>query len=782
MKTLLFTLLFSIPLFAQNIVINEVQSSNVNTLEDEEGDYPDWIEFYNPTEETVDLTGYMLTDTWDEIKWSFPSGSIAPNDFLVVFASGKNRAFPNLHTSFKINSDGETIILTDPDSNVIDTLEAFTSDKNVSYARIPDGQDSLDFCYTPTPNAPNSLVSYNPLNISHPSAFYSAEISLNIAAQKEENTIHYTLDGSLPTPQSSIFQDSLLISKNTLLPISLSTIPTTPLEGPDYWVDFVWKPPQSPLPQAQVLRYQSFQDGQANSPVYTHTYFLQDDVNDPFDFCVLSLVTDSIHLFSQETGIYVPGSTFENHEDAWWEYWPQGNYYGLGKVWERPAYLSFFEEDGTLGFEQNIGLRIKGFGSAALPQKSFNVFARTEYGNNEINYPIFTDNLLNTYKRLSLRNSGNDFLQTHFRDALLQSLLTDLDLETQAFRPSILFINGEYWGIYNIRERYTRHYFESYFGVEKYDLDLLENQLVIEEGDSLAFQAMWDYIESHDLSKDQHYDFIANQLDIDNCIDYHIAQIFLGNYDWPGNNVAVWRQRSTNGKWRWLTFDLDLAFGFLKEGNLGYEANSLRLATEAGSEVWPNFDWSTLLFRNLLKQTDFQNRFLERFEFHLNHTFHRDTLLNRINDFERLYETAMPSHIQRWGYPRRMESWRGEINVMREFAMKRACFVKAQLLDFFDLEHFGYDCGVNDSLFVSEPIQIFPNPASTSTRIVLGVETIRTTSLFLYNTQGKIVLEKQQDLHEGINIIEVELENLPSGVYFLRMTDVMNQTFKLVVR
>jgi len=295
----------------------------------------------------------------------------------------------------------------------------------------------------------------------------------------------------------------------------------------------------------------------------------------------------------------------------------------------------------------------------------------------------------------------------------------------------------------------------------------------------MAFQAIHDYIDLHDLSDNDHYEFIANQLDIDNCIDYHIAEIFFGNYDWPGNNVGMWRQRSTNGKWRWVVFDLDLAFGFLKENNLSYQANNLLIATTEGSNSWPNFDWSTLVFRNLLKNESFKNQFLDRFAFHLNNTFHVDTLLNRINHFQGLYEQEMPLQIQRWSYPKSMESWNSEINVMREFAQKRHCFVKAQLINFFDLEDFPYQCEPSEAPLAD--FNIYPNPAQQMTHIVVEAPADLTTPILLYNTTGKIVLQLNKNLQQGINIIDIAIEQLPQGIYFVDIPLLVNPTLKLVV-
>jgi hypothetical protein len=184
-------------------------------------------------------------------------------------------------------------------------------------------------------------------------------------------------------------------------------------------------------------------------------FFIGDELYERYNFPVFSLVTDSLNLFQYDTGIYIPGVKFE---EIGWQWYPYGNYRERGRDWERISHISFFEENRNLIFETNSGIRVRGSGSACNPQKSLGIYFRNEYGVNKIDYQIFEDSNVQFFKRLILRSSGNDMLKTHFRDAVLTELLKPLDLELQNFRPAILFINGEYWGIHGIREKLDEYY------------------------------------------------------------------------------------------------------------------------------------------------------------------------------------------------------------------------------------------------------------------------------------------------------------------------------------
>ena len=193
---------------------------------------------------------------------------------------------------------------------------------------------------------------------------------------------------------------------------------------------------------------------------------------------------------------------------------------------------------------QGVGVRVHGNATRALRMKSLRLYARSSFGASSFAYPIFLDQSLAAYYRLILRNSGNDFGYAMFRDAAIQAIVAPLGFDTQAYRPAALFINGEFWGIHNIRERFDKYYLGEVYGVDRDNIDLLEDYGVVEEGDNLHYVALLNFIRSNGAAGEVQYRHIETQMDVNNYADYQISQIFARNTDWPGNNIAYWRLRT----------------------------------------------------------------------------------------------------------------------------------------------------------------------------------------------------------------------------------------------
>ena len=212
-------------------------------------------------------------------------------------------------------------------------------------------------------------------------------------------------------------------------------------------------------------------------------------------------------MFDYENGIYIPG---RRHDDDGWAWWPHGNYHNRGIEWEREMHISYFQENGELVLDTDAGMRMRGLGSTSNPQKSFNVYFRNDYGLKVANLSLFPDSASEKFKRLTFRNSGHDFLQTHFKDALLQRIAEPLDLDLQAFKPAILYINGEYWGIHNIREKYDEHHFNYQYGVDPDEVNVLGICGEIEEGENSEYLELLTYLNDHDLDDQENYDYVSD--------------------------------------------------------------------------------------------------------------------------------------------------------------------------------------------------------------------------------------------------------------------------------
>jgi hypothetical protein len=722
---------------SQPLVINEVMASNATTIGDEDGDFEDWVELYNPGGQVIHLIGYGLSDDYDNpFRWIFPDVAIHPGEFLLVWASGKNRSQPGgpLHTNFAISATGEEVLITRPDGVRLDELPPTPIPIDISFGRQPDGGEHWYFFNEPTPGAPNTGEGFydilEPPVFSKEGGFYTESFALSISHPEPDVTIVYTLDGSEPSInnidgttyfyknsypmqpgspmgdfltesyQSLLYDGSISVYNRSDTPDKLSQMAST-VQVPYYF-------PQEPVFKAMIVRARAYKEGMMPGDVATHSYFITADGASKFSLPVISVATQEDNLFDYEKGIYTPGIDadqwrLDNPDNPFG--WPfPGNYRRRGDEVEYPAHFELFEiPDGSRAVARDVGLRIHGGATRAFPMKSLRIYARNVYGHSHFFYPFFESRPHSLYKRLILRNSGNDFMtnvdpwsvkETMFRDAAIQEIMRPLHVETQAYQPAIVFLNGEYWGIQNIRERYDKHFLERVYGVDPENIDLLTSKDVPQEGDNLHYKATLQYIEEHGLEEVMHYEYIQTRIDVENYIDYNIANIYSDNTDWPGNNIDFWRLRTItympnspfghDGRWRWLLFDMDFGFGLRSINN--YAHNTLAFAAEADGEGWPNPPWSTLLFRNFLENHDFRIQFINRFADLLNTAFLPERTTGVINTFKDDIRDEIVVHLDRWGYPDAYDLWKENVQVMLDFALKRPMHQKEHIRNFFHLD------------------------------------------------------------------------------------------------
>lgn len=564
---------------------------------------------------------------------------------MFVFASGKDKYETYLHSNFKIDRLGEPIILTDNNGVTCDEFPAAEIPVDMSMGRYPDGDTNIVIFVKPTPNSNNNSTVFpgytDEVNFSHSGGFYSGGISLSLSSNNQAAEIRYTDDGSEPTSSSNLYSSPLQIT------------------------------------QTKVVRARTFKDGIISSIITTQTFFINESVTMP----VVSLSTNPANLWDEDLGIYVPGRN-ANEAGRVANYWND---------WERPVHVEFYEEDGIRGFSIDAGIQIFGWGARQNAQKSFSIMMRDKYGFPELNYHLFPASPINKFTSFLLRAGGNDWNKLLFRDAFAQSLVAGHNLDLQDFRPAIVLINGDYWGIYDIGEKLNEDYLESHWGIDKENVDIISRYWrrdypVVVEGDDFAFLEMENFLRVNDMSVAANYEYARSLIDIDNLLDYLAAHIYFANYDWPGNNNKNWREKVPDAKWRWFMYDMDWTFGF--DNNSSYSFNTLDHATNPFGTGWPNPAFTTLIFRKLFENREFQNDFINRMADFMNTNFKEDVAQYKLNEMENLFRPEMPAHIKRWapegGIPS-MNSWENEIAKVKEFIEKRQTFIRQHLSDEFDL-------------------------------------------------------------------------------------------------
>lgn len=668
-----------IPAQTPNIIINEFLTSNAHINYDPDyKNYSDWFELYNNENYAVNLNGYYLSDDLtNPTKWRITNDLIIEaKGYLIFWADDEEN---NVHTNFKLNMDGEQIGIYMPDGSIVDEVTYNTQQTDISFGRNPNNENEWLYYSNPTPDTINNTVGYTEIvNCSQPifsesSGFYTNDLSLEITADSDAE-IRYTLDGSEPNENSEKYTVPINIYNRIGEPNYFSEIPTNINQYS--WMQS-WVPPIGEVRKATIIRARTFSPGKMPSNIVTHTYFigsLGSEIKSAFkQISVISLVSDEKHLFSDSAGIYVPGISYTGKQG-------EGNYM---KEWNRPAQIQFFNESGDLKISQEVDIRTQGSTSQINPQKGLHIIARGKYGLSTIDYPLFKNskskaNKLTSFKRFIIRAWGSPGWNTGMlNDALAQTSYAKSSLDIQDYRPTIVFINGEYWGLQGIREANKNpYYFEGHYGIDKDDpgIDLLVGGTSIyhiDEGDDKHWRNMIEFISDNDLSITQNYKYIKTQMDVNNFIDYIGHCVYFAKKDWPLTNEAFWRPRTTGGRWKWIQYDMDTCLS-------GLDYNMMDHISIGTNERPPHH-----LFMELIQNQQFKFKFINWFLDRINSDFSPEIIHNHYNEMLNELYPYLEEHQKRWG---RLGSNFGTFTTfIRNFISKRPGYMQSHLQSYFNL-------------------------------------------------------------------------------------------------
>ncbi len=736
--------------FAQDVVINEIMSSNVNTIADDFGEYPDWVEIYNNSSQDINIGQWFLSDDENDLdKWMFPDTTILPGHFLLVFCSGRDTLSGYLHSRFKISSLGEEIILCNENEIIVDEFEPVELANDISFGRMTDGNPEKNRFYVSSPGYSNSNnFELAEISFSHDAGFYD-NIDLELQSASTEGQIYYTLNSNEPRPGSPgtfLYESILSLSGAQNSPAIYSYIPTTPQDNSGY---YEWQMPQGDIEKHMVVRARVFSGDQALCNVYSNTYFLGDDIMERFSLPVLSIVADSISLFDYDTGIYVPG---KYHIEGVVK---SGNYSERGDAWERKGTIEYFSETGELLLEQDLGIRLHGNITRAAPQKGIQFFPRSSYdGNGRMGFPFFEELPFDSYKRIIARSVYSAHNYSIVRDEIAQDIAKNLNVHYQQWQPVVVFVNGEYWGIQVLREKQNEYYLEQHFNIDPDNVDVIGLWGVAENGDLEEHDNLEYFIENNDLSVPENYEEIKEMIDVPAYIDYYIAEIFFTNSDWPGNNYLKWREKGEGNKWGWFLFDLDASMKYVGFNGLTHAAGD--------SLNGFNPEWSTRLFKAMLQSEEFEDRFVSRFVYVMNNDFNPEVSVPVVDKWEALIENEIGNTSSRWGMPYNIWAWRDSLESIRQFLTYRSCYQKSHLEEYFGIDSLDVPCvNLIPDDTVEVLMKVFPNPARNT---VYLSSSQRFQSWEIYDMAGVFVKRgKGRDhLHD-----EIDISDMSRGIYTL---------------
>lgn len=644
-QTLATLLLISLPFFGfSQVVINEYSASNRDIVADQNGDYEDYIELYNTSASAVNLGGYYLTDDYtDLMKWTFPASvSISANGFLRVWASSKDMVQGSyIHTNFKLTQTKfEHLALSDPSGIIIDSVSLQLTQKNHSRGRIPNGAANWGVFSAPTPGASNgsgyTAYAVRPV-MDIAQGFYPGAQTVTITDSDPNVTIRYTLDGSAPTATSTVYS----------APITVST--------------------------TQVIRATAFstQTGILPSFTETNTYFI--NVTHDSRYYVISLSS----------------TEFDDLFNSW-------------GTWDIDAYLEFYGKDRALESEGEGKVDPHGNDSWAFPQKGIDFEMEDDYGyDHTIDYPIFTVQDRDNYDHIILKAGASDNYPfswgsgggCHLRDAFVQTLAQkfELDMDYRTYEPVIMYINGQYWGLYEIREKMDEPDFtDHYYNQGENDIDVLAfwGGLNIKYGSDTAWNNLYFYMMNNPLNVAANYQHVDERLNIPGFIDYCIFNTYIVNSDWISWNTMWWRGRNPNGertKWTYCLWDEDNVFG-LGQNYSGWPTTNYTADPCDLQSVFSNAgpDMGTMdMLTKLMVNEDFKSAYINRYADLMNTVLNCDTVESVLQDFIDILTPEMPGQIARWGGS--MTGWQNNLNFIENYINGRCSYIDSALVDCYDL-------------------------------------------------------------------------------------------------
>ena len=758
MKHIFFIIFFLFSLFSPSlsakIWINELMQSNIDFLRDDLHEFPDsWIELYNDSDSPVNMQNWVISDNSSyKNGWKISiSVSISPKSYLLIYA---DKASQGLHTNFRLDSGkGGAIYLFNASGQQIDAITNIPKQPapNIAWGRISDGNASWAYFVAATPKSANTGKTSTTVlptpNFSQAGGVFknSVTVSLSLPAFVPQgvtlSNIHYTLDNSEPTASSPAYTGNLNISQTTVV-------------------------------RAKIIHSDYLTD---RSKVHTYIISTKD-----FPLPVISISTDPSYLWDDEFGIYCKGNGKYGLTGNGVDYKANWN-----NDWRRPINFEYFPEGSNSSvLNQLCEMRISGGWSRSNPQKSFIVYGNKRFGpDKRFEYDLFKEKLNQEIKSFMIRNSGNDFWYTHFRDAAIQLFMGGkVDVDYQAYQPAIFYLNGNYWGIQNLRERSDEDFVLANYATE--DIDMFENWWELKAGDWTALNQLTS--ELNKSSSQRNYTWIMEQIDIDEFINCMILQIYVANTDFLSNynnNIVLWRPRKTGGKWRFILKDTDQGLGTpWKNNNVTYNALNIQ---------YNNDSWK--LFTALLTQDSFRKKFYSRFAIYMGDLLHYSSTSQVIDSIQKIVEPAMQDHLTRWipeMWWRDMNSWRGDVDYMKNWCLGRNVEVYKHLRDFFNLgtimkvtfeTESGLvgtpvvfindvrmrDSGLNASYFQKEKIELryegsTPLYAWEITQIVDGVTTVDT--YFQQNLSYQIV--------EKCTSVKIKLVNNPNSLTKLKLSKI----------
>ncbi len=611
------------------LVINEVCSSNDEAFIDNNGDSPDWIELYNNTDSPISLDGYFVSDNLDySYKWQMPNRTIAAGEYLIILADGQDNP-DELRTSFKLAKLGEEVTLRSADKRLVDHMIIPQLKSDISYGRVNGNLEYL----TPSPLAANAV-----------------------------SDIQIRLDIPTPTVAGGIYQGSVTLDFSSLGEVHYKYNNRSKKD------EFIYSGESITLSETTVICYWADADGYLDSPIQCETYFIDVDHSLP----LLSVVGDSIDLFSFEEGLF----EFGPNAEAEWPHWG-ANFWSND---EKPVHFQYYM-DGKIVFEEDAALQIHGGReSRTNPMRSFRMVAN-QYADQRFEYPFYSSKPeLDAVKKIVVRNASGDFNAAHLRDGFLSKLATTkgLNVDALGYEPVVCYLNGSYFGVVGLREKADEYYINQNYGLELNTFSVIDVDTAVVHGSSSDFVDMHDFIWNNDMSIEENFEKAKSLLDINSFIDYFVYEMGLNNKAWPQHNIRFWKPDTDGGKWRYILYDMDIAMYRWPWTKYDQDLLGLKMVEYVDTNKHVN------IFKSLMGNTSFRQDYSNRHQDLFNTLLGEKQFAEELDKMVDILDPEMPRQFQT--YPGSYDDWLFYyIDRMHTYIQERPTYARFFMNEYFQL-------------------------------------------------------------------------------------------------
>lgn len=614
---------------AQGLVINEIMAVNDKTIKDGFGEAEDWIELYNGGDKEINIGGmYFSDDPLKPWKYQIPTNNksytaIAPKGRMIIWADSDDEQGTR-HLSFRMDAQGGSISIYNRDTVLIDRVNYRKQNEDISFGRETDGSKIFNYFPTPTPNESNTagvriLADRDIPVFSLKSGFYDTTQIVTLSFN-QDGQIYYSLDASEPDTINGIKYDgSITIDSTTVV-------------------------------RARIIR-----DNHLPGKIVTQTYFMNETSTLP----VVSLISDPKHLWHKKRGIYK-------------KYEKRG--------WERPASIEYFDLNNDhsffSAFKNEVEIRIAGKTSRRQPKKSFAIFTKDKYGNPRINYKIFRDKPIESFGSIGLRSdatSGRNvtdlWVGERFKNEFLYEVNKEMGscVDMQAYQPVSVFLNGKYWGLYNLMERKGGDFIKNNHGFDEVDIVTGEYERLV-SGKSNWYDSLTFFVSLNDITNDSIFKEVEKKMVMDNYIDYWIYEVYSSAHD-NRVNIRYWRPKGKNQQWRWISYDQDSWHT--------YDENSLRRHV---------VDEPVFLLTRLMKNDKFRIRWANRMCDYLNTTLEPNNAIRMVDEILERIEAEVPREKERWQDTMLYVPKNMRVNWFKEYAVQRPSHIRRHIIEYYGLQ------------------------------------------------------------------------------------------------